>query len=108
MVVCCPNAGYYEFLFFESDWVNFYLRKGLNVFIWNYRGYGRSRGLPSPDALRRDGCAMIDYLRDELGIQKIGVHGTSMGGMVACYLAREKDLDFLVADRTFASLSRVA
>jgi len=57
--------------------------------------------------LRKDGEAVVDYLRNELGVKKIGVHGESLGGLVATHLARVKQLDFLCADRTFSSLSSV-
>ncbi len=49
----------------------------------------------------------MDYLRKEVGVKKIGVHGESLGGLVATHLARVKQLDFLCADRTFSSLSKV-
>lgn len=97
------------------------MKNGLSVFLWNYRGYGRSTGKPSPDvrrilvemtlffskALRRDGEAIVDYLRKNLKVKKIGIHGESIGGLVAVHVAREKNVDFLCADRTFKNLSDV-
>ena len=76
--------------------------------LYNYRGYGRSQGKPSPSALKRDGEVLINYMRDIMNIKKIGVHGASIGGMVANHIARKKGIDLLVADRTFSSLSNVA
>ena len=38
---------------------------------------------------------------------RVGVHGESLGGTVACHLARKLDVDFLFADRTFSSLDSV-
>lgn len=49
----------------------------------------------------------MDYLREDMGIEIIGCHGESIGGIVATHLARWKDLDYLCADRTFASLFTV-
>lgn len=43
-----------------------------------------------------------------MGIKLIGVHGESLGGLVATHLAYSKKLDFLIADRTFSCLSDVA
>ncbi len=51
MIICCPNAGYYECLHYENDWIEFYIKNGLSVFLWNYRGYGRSTGTPAPDVI---------------------------------------------------------
>lgn len=41
-------------------------------------------------------------------VTKIGVHGESLGGLVACHLARKAKIDYLCADRTFSSLVNVA
>lgn len=43
-----------------------------------------------------------------MNIKKLGVHGCSLGGLVATYLANSKSLDFLVGDRTFSSIDQVA
>jgi hypothetical protein len=29
-------------------YLKYFLGKGFNVFAWNYRGYGKSNGKPSP------------------------------------------------------------
>jgi hypothetical protein len=39
---------------------------------------------------------------------RIILHGESIGGMVACHLARHRPVDALVCDRTFASLDATA
>ena len=41
-------------------------------------------------------------------MKKLGVHGESLGGMIAAYLASTKSVDFLCVDRTFSSLYKVA
>jgi hypothetical protein len=41
-------------------------------------------------------------------VKYLGVHGESLGGMIAVHLAKAKKVDFLFADRTFSSLSEVA
>lgn len=40
-------------------------------------------------------------------VQKLGVHGDSVGGIVAAHIAKTKHIDFLCADRNFTSLSRL-
>ena len=49
----------------------------------------------------------MNYLRTQKSITKLGVHGESLGGCIAVYLAKECVLDFLIADRTFSSLPAV-
>jgi alpha-beta hydrolase superfamily lysophospholipase len=48
MIFCNPNAGYAEFFQYQSDWLDYYYNNGINVFVWNYRGYGSSEGTPTP------------------------------------------------------------
>jgi len=40
-------------------------------------------------------------------MKKIGVHGESLGGIVTTHIARAKNIDYMCADRTFTSLSKV-
>lgn len=54
MIVCCPNMGFAEAQERSSIWLNYYLNFGINVVLWNYRGYGMSTGIPSPSNLRSD------------------------------------------------------
>jgi len=109
LVWCNPNAGYYETMVFESQWLDFYLSQGCSIFLFNYSGFGRSGGQPSPATLASDGDAVIKFLVQR-GAKQIGVHGRSIGGIAACHLAaRHPDvIRYLVADRTFSTLSRVA
>lgn len=56
MLFCNPNACFYEYLYYQTEWVDFYVNMGVNVVIWNYRGYGRSQsGSISPTAFMKDG-----------------------------------------------------
>jgi alpha-beta hydrolase superfamily lysophospholipase len=48
MIFCNPNAGFAEFFQYQSDWLDYYHQMGINVFVWNYRGFGLSEGDPSP------------------------------------------------------------
>eukprot|EP00397_Hematodinium_sp_SG-2012_P013686 GEMP01013906.1.p1 GENE.GEMP01013906.1~~GEMP01013906.1.p1 ORF type:complete len:832 (+),score=114.40 GEMP01013906.1:284-2779(+) len=108
IVVCCnPNAGYYETMVYQSDWLEFYLSRGVSVMVFNYRGYGRSRGRPSPNAVREDGNLVVSHLFS-LGCTQVGIHGRSIGGVAACYAATKHSLAFCVADRTFSSLGLTA
>lgn len=108
MLMCNPNAGYYEYSYFQTEWLEFYLSNGINVFMWNYRGYGRTSGKPSLARIMKDGENIVNYLRTIKQVSKLGAHGESLGGCIATYLARECSLNFLCADRTFASLSEAA
>lgn len=108
MVYCNPNAGFYEFSFHRSEWFEFYCELGINLVLWNYPGYGRSPGPACLKKIFKDGEEIFDFLRNKKQAKVVGVHGESLGGAVACFLARKCAADFLFADRTFASLRDTA
>ena len=64
------------------QWVPAY---GYNVFVFDYRGYGQSRGEPAPKGVFEDAVAALDYLRSRTGIDpsRLFVYGQSLGGMIA-------------------------
>lgn len=47
VIFCNPNAGYYEFSCFDRSIIDFFLNREVNIFLWNYRGYGKSKGTAS-------------------------------------------------------------
>ena len=47
MILCGPNAMYAEQVQYNSDLLDFYIDNGINVMVYNYRGYGLSQGVPS-------------------------------------------------------------
>ncbi|CAM9805465.1 unnamed protein product, partial [Hapterophycus canaliculatus] len=78
-------------------------------------------GKASPDSINRDVREVVEYLRDQVGVTRLAVHGESIGGVAAASVARNSQacfrvmravccmrVDLLVLDRSFASLSAVA
>jgi hypothetical protein len=109
MILCGPNAEQCEMIQYNSELLNFYLNNGINVMVFNYRGYGLSEGTPSVWKIKQDAETVALYVRQRVGQNaKIGVHGRSIGGVVASHLARKGLVNFLFADRTFMSLNEVA
>lgn len=83
---------------------------GLDVFIFDYRGYGKSSGSPSEEGLYLDAEAAYSYLagEEELGADRIVLYGKSIGGNVAIDLAGEIDADILIANSAFTSTADMA
>lgn len=107
ILFCNPNAGYYEYLTYQTEWLN-YINLGFNIGIWNYRGYGRSQGSPNPKNIRKDGECVLRHFKEHFYLtNKFGIHGQSLGGSVASYIARRVKVDFLFVDRSFEGISRV-
>jgi fermentation-respiration switch protein FrsA (DUF1100 family) len=85
-------------------------RLGLNVLIFDYRGYGQSQGEPSERGLYQDAAAAWDYLietRDFAG-EDIILFGRSLGGAVAAKLASEVQAGGVILESTFSSARDVA
>ncbi len=81
-----------------------------NLLIFDYRGYGASKGIPSEKNTYQDGEAMIHFLKEKKGIDEswIVVYGRSLGGGIACELAlRHPHLKGLILDSTFTSLPEI-
>jgi len=79
---------------------------GVNVFLFDYRGYGRSRGLPTEQGTYRDARAAFECVRARYGDAErppVIALGRSLGGAVAAQLALDKPLRGLVLESTFAS-----
>jgi uncharacterized protein len=83
---------------------------GLDVFIVDYRGYGKSTGRPHEKGLYTDALAAYDYLTQERGIPACSliIFGRSLGGSVAAYLASERPAAGLALESTFTSVPDVA
>jgi pimeloyl-ACP methyl ester carboxylesterase len=88
-----------------------YLRRlRVNIFGFDYRGYGRSTGRPSEMGLYRDARAAWDHLRGTLGVarQDILVLGHSLGGAIAIDLAAERPVGALIVQSSFTDMRAMA
>ena len=99
----------------NAYWLNFFLKRDINVLCWNYRGYGESElGFfenLDPYKSKRDSERVLAFAVNKLHIKgKIGVYGRSIGGLAACHLAQKyKDLvEVMIIDRSFKDLIDVA
>ena len=90
------------------SWVGFYTNLGFDVCLFNYRGYVASTGAPTPARVKADAEVVLQQLRLTRGVTRLLIHGESIGGMVASHLGANFRADFLVCDRTFASLDSLA
>ena len=90
--------------------VEIFHRLGLNIFIFDYRGYGKSQGKPDEEGLYKDARAAWRYLTDQRGFEQedIILFGRSLGGAVAAELAAEVQPGGLILESTFSSAKDVA
>jgi hypothetical protein len=80
---------FYQFMVNQPHayYLRYFLNKNINVMVWNYRGYGLSKGNPDPVNIREDAETIIHYLRNIIGVKgKMGVYGRSLGGVATSHL----------------------
>lgn len=85
-------------------------RYGLSVFLFDYRGYGRSHGRPSEEGLYQDAIGAYDYLTRTRMIrpERIVLFGRSLGAAVAAELAARKPAAGLILESCFPSVQAVS
>jgi len=83
---------------------------GLSVLLYDYRGYGRSDGTPSTEALREDALVVYDFLADSLGVDPAALvlHGHSMGTFLATATAEGRPAAALVMESPVTSVRGLA
>jgi uncharacterized protein len=88
------------------DYLRMFHRLGYSSLIIDYRGYGRSTGIPSEEGTYRDALAAWRHLTKQRGIaaDDIVLFGESLGGAVASWLAARHAPRALVLASTFTSV----
>ncbi|MEQ1905009.1 MAG: alpha/beta hydrolase [Pirellulaceae bacterium] len=81
-----------------------------NVFVFDYRGFGKSAGIPSENLVIQDGNAALEWLLEHEGkvASEVIYYGCSLGGGVALGVAERNPPNVLVLDRTFDSMVNAA
>lgn len=104
---CHGNAGNISH---RVDNLGLLVQQGLNVFIFDYRGYGRSEGQPSEPGLYRDAEAAYDYLRSAEGAtpERVVLYGRSLGTPIAAELALRRPAAGLILETPLASVAAMA
>ena len=100
LLFCHGNAGNISH---RLEIIKIFHKIGLNVFIFDYRGYGRSRGSPSEGGLYRDARAAFNYLvsREDIDKEAIVVYGKSIGANVAIDLLSGVSAKALISESAF-------
>jgi uncharacterized protein len=83
---------------------------GVQLFIFDYRGYGLSGGRPSEMATYEDAAAALDYLRarTDVDADRIVYYGKSVGGAIAAELAGRETPFRLIVQSSFTSVRDMA
>jgi len=99
---CHGNAGNVTH---RAENMRLLVERGLDVFIMDYRGFGRSQGRPSEKGIYRDVDAAYRYLIRERSVpaDQMVVFGRSLGAAVALHLALCRPVAGLILESAFES-----
>lgn len=100
------NAGSLREWFTDTG---FYRRAGFDLFMLDYRGYGKSSGrIRSEAQLHADVRAAWDFIAPQYAGRKVVLYGRSLGTGPATRLAAEIDAALLVLVSPYLSLRQLA
>ncbi|MDP8239494.1 MAG: alpha/beta hydrolase [Candidatus Hatepunaea meridiana] len=86
------------------DRVMWLYQLGVNVFIFDYRGFGLSEGESSEEGLFRDGEAAVNFLESVAMTDSLCLYGYSLGNVVSIHLAASTVNPIcLISEAPFAS-----
>jgi len=82
---------------------------GFNVFMYDYRGYGKSEGHPSEQGLYKDAEGAMNFLKTHYDVKNENIiqFGRSLGGAVASYVAAKHKTGGLVIDSSFTNMRSI-
>lgn len=101
ILFCHGNAGNISH---RMEKLKFFQGLGCNIFIFDYRGYGRSKGAPSERGLYNDAQGAYNYLLSrKIAPEQIIGYGESIGGAVIIDLASQNRLGGLIIDSSISN-----
>jgi pimeloyl-ACP methyl ester carboxylesterase len=107
VILCHGNAGN---IAHRLDWLEMFCGMGFAMLLFDYRGFGRSRGTPTEQGTYLDAQAAWDYLANTKGFSpgSIVIVGESLGGPIAAHLAKDVGPGALILVSTFTSVPDLA
>ena len=103
------NAG---FILSQYQTMTPLLKYGLQIFVFDYSGFGFSKGKATRDNVLLDGNASLTYLKSREDVKNtlLVIYGQSLGGNLASVVAtqRQAEIDGLVLEGAFSSHKDIA
>lgn len=82
-------------------------RLGISLMMFDYRGFGESKGIPSTSTIKEDGLNIYNWLKSYYKENNIIVWGESLGGSIATWIAANNKPSSLILVSTFSSIHDV-
>lgn len=106
VILTSGNEGIYEM---HKQEAMAFLFRGMNVMLFNFRGYGLSEGIPSQEGFYRDIHAAYECVKEKSGQpdNKILFKGLCFSGGVAAYMSALHPETNVFLDQTYSSLKEL-
>ncbi len=101
VVFCHGNGGNISH---RIDKIDLFNEMGADIFIFDYRGFGKSRGRSSEEGLYADVLAACRYARKKNPHNRLVIYGESLGGAIAMDAASRGEVDGLVLEAAFTNI----
>jgi len=95
------------------QFVSWLPRRGFNLFVFDYRGYGESQGRPEPKGVFEDSNSALNYVRslEDVDPERLILFGQSLGGANAIAVVgsgNRAGVKAVAIEATFYSYSSIA
>ncbi len=104
---CHGNAGNISY---RLENMRLLFQRGISIFIFDYRGYGRSTGQPTEEGFYQDALVSYDYLihQRKTSPERLIIFGRSLGSSVAGEIAVQRPTSGLIVEGAFPSIQAMA
>ncbi|NOZ75113.1 MAG: alpha/beta hydrolase [FCB group bacterium] len=96
---------------FSDEWINIYNSfsdQNVDIFTFDYRGFGNSEGIPSVDGIIKDSESAVEYLFNNYTTEvPVFLFGLSLGSLPAIKLAQNENINGLILEGAFSSAKDV-
>ena len=103
VLICHGNGGNISHRQYLIDPLS---EMGYSVMIFDYSGYGQSKGIPSEKQLYHDASIFTNMLLEFTDKKNIILYGESIGASVAAYIARKYQINTLIIDSGLPSIKK--
>lgn len=102
LLFCHGNAGN---IGDRVELIGLFNELNLNVFIFDYRGFGKSAGSPNESGTYLDAMGTYNYVKEAKDVteDRVIIFGKSIGGNIAIDLATKAKAALLISDSAFTS-----
>jgi hypothetical protein len=105
VIVFCHGKG--GNLTYRNDKISALVGLGFSVLIFDYSGYGLSKGISSEQQCYDDASMFVTFLRQTYSPEQLVIYGESLGAPVALYIARMYNIHTVVIESSLVSIKQI-